>query len=233
MCGRATLTVTEVEIEKRFDSTFYTDDLERYNPLPSFNIAPTHNHPVYLGGENGLRIMKWGLVPFWAKDPSIGSKMINARIETVGDKPAFKKAFDQRRCLVPFDGYFEWKKEGRSRIPFRIALKDRSVFAVAGIYERWSSADGIELLSFSVITQPAADHLAHIHDRMPAILQRDQELDWLSEDVPPRELLDIIHPLTEEFLEAYPVSDQVNKVANNHPDLIEPIDEGPQQLKLF
>lgn len=237
MCGRSSLSVNEEALEKRFGATFYSEDLERYNPLPSFNIAPTHYHPL-LTGEDALHFqyMRWGLVPFWAKDMSIASKMINARVETVQSKPAFRQALEKRRCIVPFDGYYEWMKEGKKRIPYRIVLHDKSIFTIAGMYETWKMPNGELLYSFTLITQPAADSIAHIHDRMPAMLPKDQESMWLEKDMSTEDLLKLIQPLPDDQLAYYPVSDKVNKVSENSPELIEQIDPNDKtgtQLNLF
>jgi putative SOS response-associated peptidase YedK len=235
MCGRSSLTINEQELEERFGSTFYSDELERYNPLPNFNIAPTHYLPVIPMDEpEHFRIMRWGLVPFWAKDDKIGSKMINARIETVMEKPAFRKSLEQRRCLVPLDGYYEWMKSGKQKIPFRITRPDEKVFAVAGMYEKWKQPDGQYLWTFTLITQPAGPSIDHIHDRMPAILGKDQEQTWIDPTLSPAQALELLHPPGGDEIKFYKVSDAVNKVVNNNPELIKPVsDEQVDQLKLF
>jgi len=240
MCGRSTLTVNEAELEKRFGSTFYSEDLERYNPLPNFNIAPTHFLPTLpMTASTHFHWMRWGLIPFWAKDASVASKMINARMETLMEKPAFKRSFISKRCIVPLDGYYEWKKEGKRRIPYRILLKSGDVFGVGAIFDTWKMPDGTPLATFSIITQPAPAMIADIHDRMPVILDRQSERDWLDHNIVPSELLELPKLFNPEALTFYRVSDQVNKVANNDESLIAPYKEFPDppsdtgQLKLF
>ena len=139
MCGRSSLTKTEKEIEERFKATFYSEELERYNPLPNFNVAPTHMHPVITSQDpNHFHLFKWGLVPFWSKDNKSGAKMINARIETIAEKTAFKSLLNSKRCIVPMDGFYEWKTEGKNKVPFRIVTKDQAIFAVAGLWDCWN-----------------------------------------------------------------------------------------------
>ena len=126
MCGRSSLTKTEKEIEERFNATFYSDELERYNPLPNYNAAPSHMMPVITNQDpDHIHLYRWGLIPFWAKDEKIGYKMINARVETLMEKSAFKNAAKHRRCLVPMDGFYEWKKEGKTKTPYLIRLFSR------------------------------------------------------------------------------------------------------------
>ncbi|MEM9917584.1 MAG: SOS response-associated peptidase [Bacteroidota bacterium] len=237
MCGRASLTKMEKELEKRFRATFYREELERHNPLPNFNIAPTHLHPVVTANDQEhLQLFRWGLIPFWSKAASIGSRMINARIETILEKSAFRQAIRKRRCLVPFDGFYEWQKRGKQKTPYRIKLKSDQIFAVAGIWEKWvEPSSGNEIHSFSVITQPPNQLLAPIHDRMPAILLAEQETTWLDEDLPAEEALQLIVPFPDELMTAYPVSKRVNKVSENDASLIEevPTSEEGQQGSLF
>jgi putative SOS response-associated peptidase YedK len=236
MCGRSSLTVTEKELEKKFGSTFYSDELERYNPLPNYNVAPTHMLPVIpLEDPDHFRIFRWGLVPFWAKDLSIGAKMINARVETLTQKPAFKKLLESKRCIVPLDGYYEWIRNGKLRIPYRILLKDKSVFGVAGLHETWKSPSGETVQSFTIITKAPVESVAFIHDRMPAILPPGREFEWLATDLPASNLLDFLYDFPDDAIDFYRVSDLVNKVSNNNPDLLKPFVEtdANDQLSLF
>ncbi len=222
MCGRASLTKVEKDLEERFHATFYSEDLERYNPLPNYNVAPTQMHPVLTNTDpDHLQFFKWGLIPFWAKDEKIGSRMINSRIESILEKPAFRNAVQKRRCLVPFDGFYEWKKTPSGKIPFRIVLKDEGIFSVAGIWEKWKSPEGEEIFSFSVITQPPNALMESIHDRMPAILLPDQEQLWLDTDISAEEVLQILSPFPDELLKVYTVSKKVNKVSENDASLVE------------
>lgn len=223
MCGRSSLTKKESDLEKRFDATFYSEDLERYNPLPNFNVAPTHIHPVITNRDpKHFRPLQWGLIPFWAKDPRIGSKLINARIETVLEKPAFKFAIEKRRCLVPFDGYYEWLRKGGIKIPYRITIKDNQLFSIAGLWEIWKSPAGEYIGSFSLITHEPSPSISFIHDRMPAIILPEHERAWIDMDIPPKEALKLLSPYPDEALEAYTISQRVNKVAENDRGLIEP-----------
>ena len=226
MCGRASLTKIEKELEERFGSSFYSEDLERYNPLPNYNVAPTHMHPVITGEDpKHFRYFRWGLIPFWAKDEKIGYRMINARIESILEKPSFRKPVEKRRCIVPFDGFYEWKKmEDGNKQPYRIVSKQLEIFSIAGIWERWKSPENEEIFTFSLITMPANEMMSEIHDRMPAILDGEMEKHWLDQDVPAKELIESIHGPSNEELRAYPVSKAVGNVRNNGPDLIEELD---------
>lgn len=222
MCGRASLTKVEKDLEERFHATFYSEDLERYNPLPNYNVAPTQMHPVITNTDpEHLQFFRWGLIPFWAKDEKIGSKMINSRIESILEKPAFRNAVQKRRCLVPFDSFYEWKNTPSGKIPYRILLKDEGIFSVAGIWEEWQSPSGESVLSFSLITQPPNQLMGSIHDRMPAILLPEQEQFWLDTDITAEQALQIISPFPDELLKAYTVSKRVNKVIENDASLIE------------
>jgi len=226
VCGRSSLTKTEKELEQRFNATFYSDELERYNPLPNFNVAPTQMHPVLSNEDPGhLHFYKWGLIPFWAKDKSIGSKMINARSETLMEKPAFRNLLKSRRCLVPFDGFYEWKKTDKARIPFRIVTTDQEIFTVAGLWDTWKDpATGDLIHSFTLITIHPNKLMEVIHDRMPAILTPGNEKLWVDPEVSPGEALQLLLPYPDENMMAYEVSARVNNVKNNDPSLLEPLD---------
>jgi len=232
MCGRATLTKKPKEIEERFQLTFDLDIAELVNQIvPSYNIAPTQLHPVIIKKEGcQLQLFKWGLIPSWAKDASIASRLINARIETITEKPSFK-AVHNRRCLIPLDGFYEWKKEGKTKVPYRIVLKDQSIFCVAGIWEQWANKKGEVIYSFTILTQPPNSLMESIHNRMPAILSPEQEALWLDHDLPTKDVLKIISPYPDDLMEAYPVSNKVGKVANNDASLIEK--QIPRQGTLF
>lgn len=235
MCGRASLTKIEKELERHFKATFYSEELERYQVLPSYNIAPTHFHPVITNqSPEHLQWFHWGLIPYWAKDRAIASRLINARIETILEKPAFRQAIQQRRCLVPFDGFYEWKKTNGQKIPHRICKKDQKIFTVAGIWEKWMAPNQTVVHSFTLITQPPNTLLADIHDRMPAILQPEQEAKWIDPKLSAKEALAMIQPYPDDELQAYPVSKRVNKVQINEASLIEEVsDHGPIQGSLF
>lgn len=232
MCGRSSITRTEKELEESFGAEFYSEDLERYNPLPNYNVAPSHILPVILNSDpQHFNPVRWGFIPFWAKDMNIGYKMINARIETAMEKNSFKKAFENKRCLVPSDGFYEWKKTGKQKQAYRILLKSEALFSFAGLWSRWTSPSGDEILSFTIMTQQPNTLVKDIHDRMPVILRKEHEGIWLDDSVSPSELLKLLEPYPAEDMRAYPVSDRVNKPSNNDPDIIRP--EEPLQPGLF
>jgi putative SOS response-associated peptidase YedK len=235
MCGRSSLTKTEIEIEIRFNATFYSDELERYNPLPNYNIAPTHYTPVVTSADSDhLSLMQWGLIPAWAKDRKIGSKMINARLETIKEKPVFKRLVSKNRCIVPMDGFYEWQKTPGGVIPHRIILSDQNIFSVAGIWETWQDPATREIIhSYSVITIPANSMMKFIHDRMPAILHPDTEKTWLDQALAFEQIEEILQPYESDLMRAYPVSTKVNNVKNNDATLLEPIQIKPIQGSLF
>lgn len=187
---------------------------------PSFNVAPTD--PVYavLQRSSGrlLKVCRWGLVPSWAKDPKVGARFINARQESLADKPAFRSAYQRRRCLVPADGYYEWKPEGTSKQPYFLTSQDREPLPMAGLYEIWNR----ELWTVTVITTTAPDELGEIHDRTPLMVPRDGWATWLDPGIAdPGELL---VPGVPGVLDAWPVSKDVGNVRNNRPDLVEPVE---------
>ena len=239
MCGRYATTQTSTSLNQAFEIDLANsfDELEA-----DYNVAPTKLAPVVIGraaddaSRPPLRELltgRWGLIPSWAKDPSIGSRLINARSETVAEKPAFKKAFERRRALVPADGYFEWyagePREGEkkpAKQPFYITPKDGSVLAMAGLYEFWKDRSTDEwVVSYTILTTSAEDDLGHVHDRMPLFLEPDAYDSWL--DPAPRspdDLLDLLIPAAPGRLDAFPVSTAVNNVRNNGPELIVPVD---------
>lgn len=224
MCGRSSLTKSESELEERFGSTFYTDELERYNPLPNYNVAPTHYMPIITSADpSHINIYRWGLLPFWAKDMKMSYKMINARIETILEKNAYKRAVEKRRCLVPMDGFYEWKRSGKEKLPYRIQTTDQDIFSVAGIWEKWSSPEGNDVYTFSIITKPPTSIMEGIHDRMPAILLPQQEELWLDEELPAKEAIAMITDYPPEHMTTYRVSQKVNNVRQNDPSLVEAI----------
>jgi len=229
MCGRSSLTKTEKEIEARFASTFYSEELERYNGLPmSMNICPSQVIPV-ITNENPehLQLYRWGLIPFWAKDEKIGYKMFNARKETLLEKPAFKHAVVSRRCMVVMDSFYEWKRHGKKKTPYRISVKSDPIFAVAGLWETWTSPQGLDIHSCTVITQPPNEFMAEIHDRMPAILTPETERLWIDSALPASEALQLIEPIESDDMESIawdPVSGLIEEGSDN---------SGGDQLSLF
>ncbi len=205
---------------KDFGVQEITDDLQ-----PSFNVAPTDNVAVVLNnGVKQLVAMRWGLVPFWATDPKIASKHINARAETLTVKPAFKDAFKRRRCLVVADGFFEWQKQGATKIPLFIHLEPERPFGFAGLYEIWTPPLGEKLVTCTIITTEANELVRPIHDRMPVILPKEAEDFWLDSAVEDHmRLLDLLQPYQASDMSAFTVSKLVNSVKNNSPECIQPV----------
>lgn len=247
MCGRYASSRRPEDLVEEFDVA----DVRIPAPLEAdYNVAPTKEvyavveRPPKSSAEpkrdsapqRQLRVLTWGLVPSWAKDPSIGNRMINARMETVAEKPAYKRAFAKRRCLLPADGYYEWyptqelTAKGKPRKqPFFIRPKDHGVLAMAGLYEIWRDPTkddedpGRFRWTCTVITTEAEDSLGQIHDRMPLMVERDRWGAWLDPAAPQDHLLELLVPAAPGTLEAYPVSTMVSNVRNNGPELVEPL----------
>jgi len=172
-------------------------------------------------GKRKLEMLHWGLIPSWAKDPEVGNKMINARAETVAEKPSYRKAFKERRCLILADGFYEWQKTDSGKQPFYIRMEDESPFAFAGLWESWQN--GRKIRSCTIITTSPNEVAAQVHNRMPVILHPEDYEMWLDPDFDERELLTtLLKPFPAEAMEAYPVSRKVNRPANNDPEVIEP-----------
>jgi putative SOS response-associated peptidase YedK len=186
-----------------------------------YNAAPGQDQWVIPEETpNQAQLFHWGLVPFWAKDPKIGNRLINARAETVAEKPAFRTPFKKHRCLVLADGFYEWDKKGAKRVPYRVVLKDERPFAFAGICDYWKDEKGKELKSFAIITTDANELISKIHDRMPVILSPEDEKVWLDPGLDIAEAMKMLHPYPSEEVKMYPVSTLVNKPENDLPEVI-------------
>jgi putative SOS response-associated peptidase YedK len=221
MCGRFTLTTDLDRLEERF--SFRATNL-RY--VPRYNIAPSQHVLTVLDGEGRYaELLHWGLIPSWAKDPAIGNRMINARAETLAEKPSFRRALQKRRCLILADGFYEWKKEGKKKAPMFIGLKSHEPFAFAGLWETWKSAEGEPIHSCTIITTEPNTLMTSIHNRMPVILSRDAEAVWLDRTVEDaQELLPLLVPYAAKVMDAYAVSPLVNSPRNDTPACIEPVE---------
>ena len=219
MCGRFSLTADLRELAGRFEFDGNLLDLE-----PNFNVAPTQNVLTVIGGDNRRSgFMRWGLIPHWAKTASIGSRMINARAETVAQRPAFREAFRRRRCLVLADGFYEWQRAGSVRKPMRIVMESGEPFAFAGLWAMWRDSEGNRIPSCTIITTEANDLLRPIHSRMPVILPREMEEFWLDRDVQDTAVLEnALTSYPSELMQAYQVSTLVNSARNNGPQVVEP-----------
>ncbi|MEA3350551.1 MAG: SOS response-associated peptidase [Chloroflexota bacterium] len=231
MCGRFTLTASPDELQQAFPwlTLPQADDAipPRYNIAPSQPIAVVPNTD-----ENKLDYFLWGLIPFWAKDPKIGPRLINARGETLTEKPSFKAAFKYRRCLILTDGFYEWQH--KTRTPYYIRMKSGKPFAFAGIWERWQSPDGSEILSSAIITTQPNKLLAPIHKRMPVILRSSDYTQWLTPgETSPNELDRLLVPFpVPEEMQAYPVSTQVNNPRNDNAGCVQPAPQYRQETFL-
>ena len=224
MCGRYTLSISLAELQLRF--SFPAADLEhpeRYNIAPTQSVLTVVNQ----GQEQNLgEYMRWGLVPSWAKDISIGSRMINARAETIVEKPSFRRALQKRRCLVLSDGFYEWKRTGKDKQPMYIGLESGQPFGMAGLWEAWKSPDGEWLHSCTIITTEPNALMEKIHNRMPVILPRESEPVWLDPGVDdPSRLTDLLQPYPADAMTARPVSGLVNNARNDFPECIAPLED--------
>ena len=219
MCGRFTMTSPWELLKERFEVDIAEEEYRlRYNAAPGQDLWV-----IPQTTPNQAQLFHWGLVPFWAKDTKIGNRLINARAETIAEKPAFRTPFRKHRCLVLADGFYEWDKKGPRKVPYRVTLKDEQPFAFAGICDYWKDEKGKELKSFSIITTDANDLIAKIHDRMPVILSKKDEKVWLDPALDITEAIKMLHPYPAEEMKMYPVSTLVNKPENDIPQVIESV----------
>jgi putative SOS response-associated peptidase YedK len=222
MCGRFTLTTTPEQLRAAFYGLTIPNEIQ-----PRYNIAPSQ--PVAVAPNDGkfqLDYYTWGLIPSWAKDPQIGARLINARGESLAEKPSFRNAFRRRRCLVFADGFYEWRQapDRRSKTPMYIKLQTGRPFAFAGLWENWQSSDGSNILSCTIVTTEPNSLMANIHNRMPVILPEEAIPLWLEPGEPDlSRLQELLAPYPANLMSAYPVSTLVNSPANDHPRCIEPV----------
>jgi putative SOS response-associated peptidase YedK len=222
MCGRFTLATPPALLAEVFELSDVPDLAPRYN------IAPTQWSPVIRSSAaapaRGLALLRWGLIPPWATDPAIGSRLINARAETVADKPAFRGAFRHRRCLVPADGFYEWAKVGPARQPWHFRRADGAPFALAGLWERWRGPDGADVETFTILTTEANDVVRPVHPRMPVILPADAYAAWLDIELTEgRHLAPYLVPAPADLLTTFPVSPRVNAPTMDDPACVAPL----------
>ncbi len=218
MCGRYTLASPTERLAEEFGLDGTSVEL-----APNYNVAPTQGVAAVLeeGGQRRLEVLRWGLIPPWADDPGIGSRMINARSETAPGKPSFRRAFRERRCLIPADGFYEWQRTNGAKQPYYIHMEDGRPFAFAGLWESWSKGEG-EIRTCTILTTGANALVGEVHDRMPVILAHDAYDVWLDPASERDELTGLLAPYPEDEMEAYPVSRFVNSPSNNDPRCIEP-----------
>jgi putative SOS response-associated peptidase YedK len=222
MCGRYALSIDIAELEEFFGAEIGVEMQPRYNIAPSQQVLAVRS--VDGGGREGF-LPRWGLIPSWAKDPAIGNRLLNARSETAAEKPSFRHAMKKRRCLIPADGFYEWKKEGKTKQPFFIRFKNLQPMAFAGLWERWEPPQGEPVDSCSILTTSPNELMAPIHDRMPVILSPDSFPLWLDPTIlDPAQLQPLFKPYPAGEMTAYPVSSQVGSPKNQGKGLIEPMD---------
>ena len=229
MCGRYSLAADQTALALAFPDFHIPDEFPK-----RYNIAPTQFVPAFPNTvSRKIDLFYWGLIPSWAKDPAIGSKLINARSETLSEKPSFKNAFRRRRCLMLADGFYEWRKlpDGKTKIPTRITMQNRAPFALAGLWEQWSHPGGSEIWSCTIITTEPNELLAPIHNRMPVILHPEDYDLWLDPgERRPADLMHLLRPYEADAMDVYSVSTAVNKAANDGPSCIEPVTQNDLQL---
>src|SRR5262249_45879156 len=219
MCGRYLIITSPEAIRLFFQYP------EQPNFPARYNVAPTQPIPIVrlAEGRRQFALVRWGLIPPWVKDPRTFSLLINGRGESVHDKPAFRYAMKRRRCLIPADGFYEWKEEGRNRRPFVVRPKAGGPIAFAGLWETWMGPNGEEMETAAIITTLASPDIAHIHHRMPVIVQPDAFDFWLDcRNVDEMSAAAVLAPSAAGLLEAYEISDAVNRAANDSPELLEP-----------
>lgn len=232
MCGRFTVTADGQTIVNEFGLVEVPFDYRpRYNVAPMQDVLAVVQH----AGQRRAGWMRWGLVPSWADDPTIGARMINARSETIDDKSAFREAFERRRCLIVADGFYEWRRVGNVKIPMRIERKDKRPFAFAGLWEKWSRRGAEPIVTCTILTTTPSPVIAHIHDRMPVMLSAEAREQWLDHAADAESLKSLLVPALDEEIHAYPVSPLVNRVENDGPECLEEVQppSAAEQTTLF
>jgi putative SOS response-associated peptidase YedK len=222
MCGRFALKTPPRSIQEHFHLPETVNLSPRYNIAPSQAIAVVRHLPEKRFPQQDM--LRWGLIPHWAKDIKIGHKMINARAETLAQKPSFRAAFKKRRCLIAADGFYEWKHSGKAKQPIYVQMKNEAVFGIAGLWESWNSPEGNIVESCTIVTTSPNQLISEIHDRMPVILPPEQYETWLQDSPPEHSLQQLLMPYPADAMEAYQVSSIVNSPKNDTPACILPID---------
>lgn len=219
MCGRFSLTVPERFFSRTFAIQNVPEMQPDYNIPPGVDIWAVRSH----SGSQTAKVarLRWGLIPHWAKDSKIGNSLINARAETAAEKPAFRDSLSSRRCLIPADGFFEWKRDGKRRTPYYIHQKDHQPFAFAGLWDRWIAPNGRPLETCTILTTEPNNLMRPLHNRMPVILDETKMAGWLQDPYPISEIRELFLPYPSDQLEAYPVSVLVNHPENNDPSCLE------------
>jgi len=227
MCGRFALPTPE-ELAGHFNlkNTFKLEP--RYNIAPSQDIVAMRSIPDTT--EREFVLLRWGFIPFWAKDTKIGYKMINARSETVADKPAFRAAFRHRRCLIPAAGFFEWSHKAKTKHPYYIKLKESNILAFAGLWEHWEGDSGETVESCTIITTEANKTVRNIHDRMPVIISPELYDNWLAPEARMKDILSLLKPFPDTKMRAYPVGMEVNSPRNDNPSCLNELKEGSIEM---
>ena len=225
MCGRYTLTLDPGELQALLELGPFVHVVQ-----PRYNIAPSQPVPIVKDFQTrAVELYRWGLVPFWSKDPTIGNRMINARAETVSEKPAYRAAYKYRRCLILADGFFEWLNDKKAgvKVPYYFKMLDDSPFTFAGLYEHWEPPEGGELHTCTILTCEPNELVADVHNRMPVILNEQTRWQWIAPDTPNSALLDSLVPYPAQEMKSYPVSRSVNSPRNDTPEILAP--EGDQK----
>jgi putative SOS response-associated peptidase YedK len=218
MCGRFTQRADSKKLAKAFEVAEVPKAEARYNIAPTQDILGVYE----LADAREMAFYKWGLIPSWAKDRSMGTRLINARSETVAEKPAFREAFKKRRCIIPSDGFYEWQRTGGRKQPFFFRMRDESPFGFAGLWERWQGEDGEVINSCAILTTEANEVLRPVHNRMPVILHPEEYSLWLGGDARERQLLqEMLRPFPAEEMVGHPVGSSVNSPRNQGAELVE------------
>lgn len=221
MCGRFTLQITKEMLAAIFGASSEQDIQPRYNIAPTQQVVAIRTYP---DGNRHMVLLKWGLIPSWSKDPTMGAKMINARSETVDVKPAFKGPLKYHRCIIPADGFYEWKTEEGKKKPLYVKLKNNRLMLFAGLWDHWKASEGNVIESCTILTTSANDLIKPLHDRMPVILDTKDIDIWLNPHThDPEQLKPLFKPYSSSLMEMYPVSDLVNSPKNDNPSCLAPL----------